>query len=248
MNTPLRLFTLAALATSTACSSMSSEDVDTDGMYAQIGVEARGNGQTEVRVSLRAGDADSMTWIELDGGDRLYAEREDLRVRLSEYDSTFEQFEYGTALDGEFVGTPVRVELRRERFADADNSVVSLPAPFDLKVGNAGQTFETGVDAVALRWGQGSADTIAVEVEGDCILDYRTSAMPDTGAFELPPQALEAYSGEGEGSTCSAVVRVRRTRVGALDPQFEGGRITASQVREVRIRVVVRGDRSTDAQ
>jgi len=248
MNTPLRLFTLAALATSTACSSMSSEDVDTDGMYAQIGVEARGNGQTEVRVSLRAGDADSMTWIELDGGDRLYAEREDLRVRLSEYDSTFEQFEYGTALDGEFVGTPVRVELRRERFADADNSVVSLPAPFDLKVGNAGQTFETGVDAVALRWGQGSADTIAVEVEGDCILDYGTSAMPDTGAFELPPQALEAYSGEGEGSTCSAVVRVRRTRVGALDPQFEGGRITASQVREVRIRVVVRGDRSTDAQ
>jgi hypothetical protein len=240
MNTPLRLFTLAALATSTACSSMSSEDVDTDGMYAQIGVEARGNGQTEVRVSLRAGDADSMTWIELDGGDRLYAEREDLRVRLSEYDSTFEQFEYGTALDGEFVGTPVRVELRRERFADADNSVVSLPAPFDLKVGNAGQTFETGVDAVALRWGQGSADTIAVEVEGDCILDYGTSAMPDTGAFELPPQALEAYSGEGEGSTCSAVVRVRRTRVGALDPQFEGGRITASQVREVRIRVVVR--------
>jgi hypothetical protein len=219
---------------------MSSEDVDTDGMYAQIGVEARGNGQTEVRVSLRAGDADSMTWIELDGGDRLYAEREDLRVRLSEYDSTFEQFEYGTALDGEFVGTPVRVELRRERFADADNSVVSLPAPFDLKVGNAGQTFETGVDAVALRWGQGSADTIAVEVEGDCILDYGTSAMPDTGAFELPPQALEAYSGEGEGSTCSAVVRVRRTRVGALDPQFEGGRITASQVREVRIRVVVR--------
>jgi hypothetical protein len=227
---------------------MSSEDVDTDGMYAQIGVEARGNGQTEVRVSLRAGDADSMTWIELDGSDRLYAEREDLRVRLSEYDSTFEQFEYGTALDGEFVGTPVRVELRRERFADADNSVVSLPAPFDLKVGNAGQTFETGVDAVALRWGQGSADTIAVEVEGDCILDYGTSAMPDTGAFELPPQALEAYSGEGEGSTCSAVVRVRRTRVGALDPQFEGGRITASQVREVRIRVVVRGDRSTDAQ
>jgi hypothetical protein len=240
MNTPLRLFALAALATSTACSSMSSEDVDTDGMYAQIGVEARGNGQTEVRVSLRAGDADSMTWIELDGGDRLYAEREDLRVRLSEYDSTFEQFEYGTALDGEFVGTPVRVELRRGRFADADNSVVSLPAPFDLKVGNAGQTFETGVDAVALRWGQGSADTIAVEVEGDCILDYGTSAMPDTGAFELPPQALEAYSGEGEGSTCSAVVRVRRTRVGALDPQFEGGRITASQVREVRIRVVVR--------
>ena len=240
MNTPLRLFTLAALATSTACSSMSSEDVDTDGMYTRINVEAHGAGRTEVRVSLRAGDADSMTWIELDGGDRLYAEREDLRVRLSEYDSTFDQFEYGTALDGSLVDKQVRVELRRERFADAENSVVTLPEPFDLKLRNPGQTFVTGVDAVALSWGQGSADTIAVEVEGDCILDYGTSAMPDTGAFELPPQALEAYSGEGEGTTCSAVVRVRRTRAGELDPQFEGGRITAAQVREVPIRVVVR--------
>jgi hypothetical protein len=240
MNTALRLLTLTAFVTSTACSSISSEDVDTDGMYAQIGVEAHGDGQTEVRVSLRAGDSDSMTWVELDGGDRLYAHRDDLRVRLSEFDSSFERFEYGTAFDGELADKAVRVEFRRERFADAENSLVTLPEPFELTLNSATGDFQTGVDPVSLSWGAGSEDTIAVEVKGDCIVDYGSSAMPDTGTVTLPPQALEAWSSEVSGSTCSATVSVRRVRAGVLDAQFEGGRISAAQVREVPIRVLVR--------
>ena len=235
----LTALTLSACALA-ACSSLSSEDLDTDGMHADITIEAHGDGRTQVRASLRAGDAGSLTWVELDDGDRLFAQNGVERAQLSERNDAFEMYEYAAALDGDRPESPVRVELRRAQFADAKDSQATLPAPFTVRTEVGGRALVAGVDAVPLRWGQGSGDNVSVRISGDCLLDYDSGPMPDSGAVVLPPQALEPWSSDAAGESCVATVQVRRVRGGTLDPAFESGRITAAQVRAVPLRVVIR--------
>ena len=68
-STPLALALAPALLV--GCEAVSSQDIRTGAIYADVVVESEGAGSADVHAVLRLGGATSNTFVDLEGGDRL---------------------------------------------------------------------------------------------------------------------------------------------------------------------------------
>lgn len=229
------LATLPVMALSAGCETVSSTDVRTDGIYATLDVEARGDGHTVVTGALRVGGSLSNTYLDLAPGDLLSAYRGDEQIRMREDSDILGAVRYVARFDGHASET-YRVELLREHEAgeedclggDAPFSFATLPSPFEL---DAPAEMSIDDDDLAVQWApSGTGDSMEVAVTGDCIDSYR-EAVDDSGSTVVAAGTLEPIEGQAPGG-CTLDVTVTRSRTGQVDPSYgEGGSFAARQIR-----------------
>lgn len=220
-------------AASTGCADIASSDVRTSGIYADISVEARGNGGSEARVILRAGGASSTTYVQLTGTDRLTVSLEGQTVPMVEESLGVIHHYVAT-----FPSAPVDVDytLAFERTLDesALNSTVALPPELTLEPAGV-DTFSRLDEDLTVSWSPTSTEPVSLAVTGGCIDSWSIDLPSDGGSYVIPRGTLVPRNvALPEG--CALDVTVTRTRAGSVDPAFgEGGAAAGRQVRSYSI-------------
>ncbi len=236
---------VAAMATLTGCS-VSSADLDTDSMWADIGVSATGSGSSNVSVTLRRGLL-STTFIDLTDDDVLTATNNDTTQEMQAL-RLLGLVSYSTSFDVDEGGEQFEVTLTRDRDDGAPSSMVTLPDRFALDPLNDPSPDEAGLsrenDAIVVSWiPEGDSGTYSISVSGDCIDTFETSAPADATTVtieagslvkrqpEEPEEGEEGEEAEEVPDTCDATINVSRSLTGDLDLAWMGGLISGSQRR-----------------
>lgn len=230
MNRSAKIAVAVGLLSVAACETLDSADLRTSGVYAEIEVEAHGDGQSIVRTTLRPGGDSSNTYLELTAGDRLLATAQAQTKTMVASRNVWDEVHYLAAFSRDEADTEFRVAFERpsENGEDADDSTVSLPEPFRLTSPRAGALVVPGEDRVRITWDRAAGDPVEVRLEGDCIWPFERVIHDDRGGLVVQPGDLEAHGEE----SCRVEVTVARVRRGELDSNFgEGGRIEARQIR-----------------
>jgi hypothetical protein len=222
----MRLASLALFPLAFACrETVESEDVRTSGIYPEMIVTATGSGRTDVQVRLKVGGSDSNTFLVLTGADELEATVGATTRTLDE--TSAETYTASFGIDAE--DTEVVISLvRGEADEGAPASVVSLPAPFSVSLGDT--EYSRAADAVAMTWEPGASGLVDWRMSGPCIHSLGES-VPDDGAHTVPAGSIDTFASE-RNETCTVGVEFTRSRRGSIDSAFtEGGSIVARQIR-----------------
>ncbi|MBS1151003.1 MAG: hypothetical protein H6Q89_2701 [Myxococcaceae bacterium] len=225
-----RTAALSALAFLSACTTASSTDIKTSGLYATITGTANGSGATEVSTTLQLGPL-STTFVELSGTDTLTATSGSNTATLKKF-ALLGLVNYSASLTGDEEGKSVTVALTRSGGdTSAPSSVLTLPAKFELTGPTAGATFKRGTDQIEVKWDtSGKPDTLTIDLSGSCIETVSKTAT-DSGSLVIAGSELKA-SKDNETKTCDVTVTTRRTRAGTLDAAYgKGGSVSGVQVR-----------------
>jgi len=230
------------------CSDTDSNNVTSEGIEAEITVEATGDGTSfvEARLSVGSGGLFS-TDLELENGDRLTATAGGETKVLREEHAFLGGFSYSTSFDTDASGTEFVIAFDRATGTDAPDSRVTLPGAASFVLPTANQTFDLG-EVVQISWTEDS-------LTGNIRLEYTTRcptlggsnffsgsrSIANSGEYPISTGSLlgDAASNILNGEVCTTDIGLIHSKNGQLDPNFgEGGRITAKQIRERRITIV----------
>lgn len=225
------------------CSTTSSENVKSQGIYAFIVVEAVDNTATGVAVTLNVGSATGTALI-LNGSDSLIATARGVTQTLTKTRDVFGLVYYITTFNFNVPGTEVVVSLSRPQDTSCPNSHVLMPDPFTVTAPSSGQSFNSQ-DTITVNWTPAApaAGTINIDISTRCTaadgsrVDYSKSLTPgDTGTTSIPVASVLPVDSYDRTQACTCNVDVSRTADGILDPNYgEGGAIMADQSRMVSL-------------
>jgi len=221
-----------------ACQKVSSADVKTSGLYANISAEAKGDGSTLVSATLRVGGALSNTFLDLTSDEKISASSGTDQKTLARK-SFLGAVSYEATFTGDELDKSFTVSLERPTdYVSAPNTQLSMPAGFTISAPTGGTSFSRANDDIVVTWdNNGSSDDMQWELAtSNCARESKTNAIPsDSGSFTIPKGTLVAIQGH-EGETCDTSLWLVRRRLGSLDPNFgDGGFVVARQVRKVVI-------------
>ncbi len=224
---------VGAVVVAPACSSIQSEDIDTDAITADITLHPRADGSaTDVTATLSAG---ALTFVDLTGDDTLVAKSGEHEVTLGK-NQALGALSYEGTLDGTgAAGDEVTVAFERTAFASAPSSTVTLPAPVSITVPAASASFSRAdADIVVTLAEDGSTDPVQLSWSGDCVvggtLDVpagQTTATIAHGTIARAEPSSADANATPVADTCTLHLSVVRSVDGILDDAFEGGHITA---------------------
>jgi hypothetical protein len=200
-----------------------------------MSVEADGSGSSVARAILTVGGATSSTYVKLTGGDSLVTLVGGNSYSMARQDA-LGIITYQASPPVATANAAFRISFQRNGDADAPNSDVTLPAPFTITAPAAGAAFSRSAAAVTVTWnGSGSMDPLTWQISGDCIVAQVDHQISDTGTLIIPAGAIQPKANQGANS-CTAAIRLYRTRTGAVDPAYgEGGALQARQTRAISI-------------
>lgn len=229
------LLSLCALG-NLACEQVSSEDVLTSGVYANIVAEADGDGSTQVSTSLRVGGALSNTFLDLSEGESITATSGTEEKTLARV-SVLGAISYVGTFPGDEADKPFTVAWNRaEGYVSAPSTTITMPASFTLTAPVAGTTFSRANDDLVVSWdGSGTTDEMFWEViTSTCAREMKTNGITnDPGTFTITAGTLTSIEGH-EGETCDTTLVLLRRRMGAIDAAYgEGGWVVGRHVRTV---------------
>jgi hypothetical protein len=241
MNMHRYLFVILGAAVFSGCSSTTSENVATQGIYADIDVFANGSGITVVDAELEVGgDGLVRTSLELSPGDTLTAMANGIQKTMTEDLSTLGKFRYVASFDFDDAGTMFTVSLTRDNGVSAPDSNVTLPAGFIVQA-PVNDDVLGSADIIPIAWTpSGTTIVPAIEVSLSCttnsgLVSTATKSVTlsgDTGVASLPVDAVIPTIGTLDTAhLCDGEVHFSRSRRGNLDPNYgEGGDITAEHI------------------
>lgn len=215
------------------CSDIESQDLLTSGMYADVVVTADGEGTSDVTATLRAGGALSTTFVELTGDDVLTATLREESVAMNEISlGALNSFVAEFASDEP--GVDYVIALERTIDAGAPNTVIQLPAAFDIDPPTVTE-FARGTEDLTITWTPAdSGDNMRVTIDGDCFLLRIDELSGDPGTWTLEGGMLEDTG--TESTNCEAEITIERRVSGTLDSNYgEGGSATGVQQRSVTV-------------
>lgn len=206
---------------------VSSRNIRTQGIAMLTTVVATSETRVTVQTDLVVGGDESNTYVDLDSGDRIYAEADGDRQEMSS-ESTGE---YEASFDGDGVGaggTEYRVLLLRDDDDDAENNSGTLPEPFEITSDFGSTPLSRMDDDVVITW-EPSGETDDMELEVDeadvgCIFVYNKDIGGDPGTYTIPAgeDGLDSSDSQ-EPETCDVEATLRRKRDGdtdsVLDPE-----------------------------
>jgi len=220
-----------------ACSSIKSSDLETSGIYANYTVSTSDDMTGSATAVLRAGDATSNTFVQLEAGDAITAVTEAESVPLAEA-AIGDLYSYIGAMTAIPAGTTVTFDFERAAGTSAPASTVTMPDAFTLTGPVADTIYSRASDPIVVNWDpSASNDAVEVELEGNCIEDTTVAMEGDPGTYTFNVGSFDVPDGQ-EDTSCDGTVTVRRTRSGTLDAALtSGGTLLAVQQREVDIRL-----------
>ncbi len=225
------IFGVLCLSPLIACESVSSSDVLTSGMYANLDVSADGSGVSRATAILRVGGASSNVYVDLVDGDVLTVEQGDEIVEL-EKSSVGEYREYITSFDVDAADTEFDFAFVRNVDDGAASSVITLPAKFEI-TGPEVDTTVSRAEDLTFTWDGGGDDLMLYSMDGDCVLSTGETLQGDEGSYTIPAGTLESVD-ENAPLTCSAELVLSRVRISEVDQGYgEGGNAEGIQVRRL---------------
>ena len=230
----LALLACAALG---GCLSVDSADVATRGLYADLAVEARGDGQSLVSAELRVGGDLSNVCVDLSAGDRLVASEGPVSWTMGRHQDLLGRIWYEAILPTDAEGTEVRVDFERppDLGASAPDSAVTLPAGFAIGAPAPG-TSHSRATALTVTWQPGRPDPMQLEVSGFCIAPALLAVPPWAVSVTIGASQLRPLDGTPPGDSCEVDLVLVRSRAGRVDPAYgKGGEFEARQIRGVTI-------------
>jgi hypothetical protein len=228
--------TLPALLALPSCTaeSVESNDVLTDGIYAELRAEATEDG-TRATATLRVGGSGSNTYVMLTGDDSLSASAGSETEEMNRQ-NVGDRYYYTADLDATGEDTVVTFRFARSIDDGAPDSRCTLPRPMTIEAPAEGSNYSRMQQDVEITWDtSGSSQPITLSVEGDCFGDFNESFEDDPGSYTI--QAGTLTSSGDPATACVATIEVSRTNNGNLDPGFgEGGSVLCSQTRTATFR------------
>lgn len=227
---------VAALLGLPACAeSVESDDVLTDGIYAELRAEASEDGLRASATLLVGGP--SNTYVMLTGDDSLTVSAAGQTEEMTAQNNGGNVFRYTADLAATDEDTEVVFRFDRTIDDGAPDSRCTLPRAMTIEAPLDGDVFSRTQNDVVITWDtSGSSQPVELTVEGDCFDgDVNESFPDDPGSYTIPAGTLTSL---GDPPTaCQATVRVSRRSSGSLDPGFgEGGLVVCSQVRTTTFR------------
>jgi hypothetical protein len=223
-----------ALSLSGCAESVESDDVLTDGIYADLRAVASEDGM-RVTVTLLVGGEDSNTYVKLTGDDSLTATADGETRTLTPW-RLGDRYHYSADLAANTVDTEVVFRFERTIDDGAPDSRCTVPAAIEITAPVDGDVASRAEDDLVITWTPSpDDDTLFLELQGDCIQGTSLSLDDDTGSHTIPAGTLVSQS--DPPAACQTEIRLSRERSGTLDPAFgEGGRVVCSQHRTTTFR------------
>ncbi len=227
------LFATAASLLSACSEDINSSDVHTTGIYASMDVQATADNASTVTVVLKAGGANSNTYVDLTSGDTLVSTIDSANAKTLSRQKNGGTISYVTNYSVANVGTEnahYNIAFNRDTETDAPASYIDLPAPVSNFTADK-TSFSRATEQLTLTWDSvNTADSLALRATGDCI-DTFSASTSDVGIYTVNAGALKS---DGTPSSCDVAFTLSRSGTGTLDPVFvdgEGGKFTATQKR-----------------
>ena len=229
---------LLALAALVGCDSDPTEEVESDAIYPDVTVAAASPSSATVTAILRIGGPVSQGYVNLGGDDSITAATGAQTLELDEYEGVLGDTWYSADFGDGAENAAYTFSLELERGDSFPDSTVSLPRPFDLTAPAASATVSRS-SPMSVTWTDaGTSDTVWIDVFYSTCLAFEGNIYyppgGDNGSTSIPTSALSPVQGE-ENATCSATLRVVRSRPGSIDDAFDSGSIQGWQVRTVEI-------------
>jgi hypothetical protein len=208
------LFGVSLLLLSACTETVDSKNIRTAGIAAIITADATADSATTVTATLKVGGSSSNTYVDLAGGDRIFATGGDKRVEMQSQGTGTYEAEFNTAaVDTEFL-----VDLQREADDDAPSSRGTLPAPFAMVLPNV---TTSRAQPLTVTWTPaGSNDDVTIELTGTCIFNRTIDVPGDPGSHTITAGTLVSTKAD-KPETCDVNVEMIRSRKGTADPIFD---------------------------
>lgn len=225
-----------------ACTVEDSESLLTSGITAYMEVIAEGDGNTDVRAWLTAGNKLSAPRVELSGDDQLIAWGQNGSRHLRPSQSLLGP-EYSATLEGDSLNTEFAVSF--ERSVDSStHSTTTLPDEFEITFPEAGSR-QSG-DIIQLRWETSGAGRLRLSLELACHVgtsyhyyNYSYRSVKDDGAYQVSLEdivfaeeedAVDPYAFD----SCEVTATLDSRKKGQLDTRFGPGGYIQGIQRRVR--------------
>lgn len=208
---------------------VSSDNIKTGGIAGLFEVTAKNDSSATVKATLVVGGAQSNTYVSLDNGDKLTASGGD-ESKSMQTGSGVGRYEASFSTGAG--GTEFKVALERPNDENALNNSGILPEPFSITE-VPDNTPSRATDAITLKWDNGEAGAMEIEVDGDCI--FKSTFKPASGSTEYTIDAdkLDSTGVKDEDKkTCDLTVTITRTNSGTVDSALDNeSRFRLHQVR-----------------
>jgi len=192
----------------------SSANIKTGGIAALIDVYADTDTTAKVHVKLVVGGADSNTYVDLEGNDRLTATAAGKTKTLTVVDTGI----YEASFSGVGEDTEFAVTLDRPDDETASDNSGKLPAPYTLAAPPDDMSRKN--DDLDITWDPASHDSMVLEFDGDCIF-HKEQGVPDEGSYTLRKGSLDSTGDSDHPETCDVSLNADRTRKGSADSKFD---------------------------
>lgn len=235
------------LALGSCGGSTSSDNVTSEGIMAEIEIDAYADNITKLKTVLKVGSNGTFgTDLNLSSSDTLTAIANGETKVFSKKTDLLGAIDYRTSFASNEGDRQFRVSLDRANNTSMPNSTVTLPQAFSVTSPINGAQFDTVSNtSIELRWNPpGYLENVSIhfmfECDGPTITDEvifaEKETLPDNGLATFDVGALLADRGLPDTGSCDTNIEVRRTVTGTLDPNYgEGGYIRARQLRDVDV-------------
>ncbi|MDI3282433.1 hypothetical protein [Polyangium sp. 15x6] len=213
----LTAFALVGLGVLSGCKeTVDSQNVKTAGIAAILSATAESDQETRLIATLKVGGDESNTYVDLSGGDRIFASAGDKRVEMQTQETGVYEAEFNTAVEG----TEFLVDLQRADGDNASSSRGTLPAPFALTIGASAVSRAA---ALNITWTpSGSNDDVRLELNSPCTFLETIDVPGDSGTHTIQANTLQATgSADQPPPTCDVTVTMTRSRRGTPDSAFD---------------------------
>jgi hypothetical protein len=222
-----KLCMLALIAT--GCAKTDSSDLLTTGIYADLSAHATGAGSTTVYATLYVGSPINLNFVELSGNDQLIASHGSEHKAMSQTE-LLNLVSHSAVFATDDEATQLSIAFTRSVDQGAPLSTMTLPAKLTL---GATPTTSSRAAALTVTWSPaGSADAMAWDAIGPCIVNAHGAITGDPGSVTLPAGMLQKPQGQNVPDSCMVSFTLSRSRPGVLDTHYgKGGTVTGSQDR-----------------
>ena len=232
---------IAAGMVLSGCGATDSNNVRTGGIRANLAVEAKGNGTTDVTATFTVGSGGlGATHLKLKSGDSAAASANGVRKTLRKETDALGGIHYETGFGFDDADTLFTISLDRPNDASAPDSWVRLPEKFEITLPVDNQRF-TISDQLTIGWApSGYSSAMKFNFTAKCPAGAPTTtrisnrSAADTGSFNPTIESIIGSAADDlpPGSACRVEMEIARSRSGVLDPGYgEGGLINAAHIR-----------------
>lgn len=223
------LVLLILLITFTGCSSTTSDNIKTSGMYALFTIEAKyGKESVDARASLQVGGITG-SYIELIGDDAIYCDD----VKLSIRKPGIGIIDYVGTLPSKKAGEKYVFKFKRkdeEHIIEVTQlQVVNIKRPVQSEI------FKIGQD-ITVQWEPKSTENINLSLDGSCIEPVDKYFSTDNGEYVISGNAI-IFDDTEDAKRCTANLYIKRWISSGVPSAFDGGNSFSYSIAEVDIQI-----------